>query len=438
MLQRWRGQAAVAALAAACCVAAVALGGSSRMLGGPIELLPAHGAGGGIASEVGEYSNAWRQARDAVGSVASGITAGIFTPKASHAIAVPSAPVEAAADSATTSAESSSSAAASSEPVDASAATESSSSSSAAPKARAQPAAKRAQSVLSAEAAARVPPRRAISGAGDADTAPGAEAVGRKMGSKDAVDDINRFFDAMQTTTAKRARPVLRAEAAARAPPASVSATSGAGVGADPDTSPMAESVGHKMGAKTAVNDINGYFDAMPTTNVNAFHEPAKLARSLGRRYDGEKSRAELDDYFNRLAKDVHHEEYRARDAVKDLTSYYAELPVKDVTADHNPAAKKPTIKDFQASEAVKDIADYFDKIPVKKVNPFHEAAHGEHKPTLPKYSADSAVKELDDYYSDLPVKSVNAFHQKRENLAKEERAASAGKISENPNVLVL
>jgi hypothetical protein len=95
-------------------------------------------------------------------------------------------------------------------------------------------------------------------------------------------------------------------------------------------------------------------------------------------------------------------------------------------------------MKDFQASEAVKDIADYFDKIPVKKVNPFHEAAHGEHKPTLPKYSADSAVKELDDYYSDLPVKSVNAFHQKRENLAKEERAASAGKISENPNVLVL
>jgi hypothetical protein len=226
---------------------------------------------------------------------------------------------------------------------------------------------------------------------------------------------------------------VLRVEAAAGAPPASV-----AGVGADPDTAPMAESVGHKMGAKTAVNDINGYFDAMPTTNVNAFHEPAKLARSLGRRYDGEKSRAELDDYFNRLAKDVHHEEYRARDAVKDLTSYYAELPVKDVTADHNPAAKKPAMKDFQASEAVKDIADYFDKIPVKKVNPFHEAAHGEHKPTLPKYSADSAVKELDDYYSDLPVKSVNAFHQKRENLAKEERAASAGKISENPNVLVL
>ena len=65
MLQRRRGQVAVAALAAACCVAAVALGGGTRALAGPIELLPAHGAGGGIASEVGEYSSAWRQARDA-------------------------------------------------------------------------------------------------------------------------------------------------------------------------------------------------------------------------------------------------------------------------------------------------------------------------------------------------------------------------------------
>ncbi len=424
---RHRGQVAVAALAAACCVAAVALGGGSRALGGPIELLPAHGAGGGIASELGDYSSAWRQARDAVGSVASGISAGIFSPKASHAVAAASAPVNAAATTVTTSTESSSSAHGNA----IAAATESSSSSSAAPKARAQPAAKRARLVLSAEASARAPPRLAISGAADAESAPRAEAVGHKMGAKAAVDDINSFFDAMPTTTAKR--PVLRVEAAAGAPPASV-----AGVGADPDTAPMAESVGHKMGAKTAVNDINSYFDAMPTTNVNAFHEPAKRARNLGRHYDSEKSRAELDDYFNRLAKDVHHEEYPARDAVKDLTSYYAELPVKDVTADHNPAAKKPAVKDFEASEAVKDIADYFDKIPVKKVNPFHEAAHGEHTPTLPKYSADSAVKELDDYYSDLPVKSVNAFHQKPENLAKEERAASAGNISKKVNVLVL
>ena len=63
-------------------------------------------------------------------------------------------------------------------------------------------------------------------------------------------------------------------------------------------------------------------------------------------------------------------------------------------------------------------------------MNPFHEAAHGEHRPTMPEYRADSAVKDLDDYYSDLPVKSVNAFHQKSENLAKEERAASAAVAS--------
>ena len=84
--------------------------------------------------------------------------------------------------------------------------------------------------------------------------------------------------------------------------------------GSDPDTAPMAEPLGHRMGAKAAaaadpvaaplakpamdgrlaVKDIEGYFDAMPTTDVNAFHEPTKVARHFGKTYGSDKGPGDI------------------------------------------------------------------------------------------------------------------------------------------------
>ena len=260
--------------------------------------------------------------------------------------------------------------------------------------------------------------------------------------------------------------------------------------GSDPDTAPMAEPLGHRMGAKAAaaadpdaaprakpamdgrlaVKDIEGYFDAMPTTDVNAFHEPTKVARHFGKTYGSKRSRTELNAYFNQLAKDVHTKEFASKAAVKDLTSYYSELPTKDVAADHSRTLKKPAKADFASTTAVKELGRYFDEIPVQKVNPFHERAHGAHTPSLPEFSgtpatcqvnrtpgvnssmhrhsaccfeaptcelvmqpeltrlvlsAADAAKDLADYYGDLPVKTVNAFHEKAAQLAAEKEAAA-------------
>jgi len=353
---------AVAALAAVCMGALVL---SSRRVQASSELVAGHGTGSNIASEIGQYGDAWSAARAAVMSVGSGISSGIFSPST---------------------------------------------------KTQAKPAPDGGKRVVAAEV------RK--------------DAVAKSAANSDeAVADVAAAHPeaAVQPKAAaavKRARSTLRNTGSASVQPAHPAA---AAAESEAETEPMAEKLGHVMEGKQAVNDINSYFDAMPTTNVNAFHEPAAKARHFGRRYGSDKSRAELDDYFNRLAKDVHTDEYPAKRAVKELTDYYAKLPTKDVAADHASGTKKPAKKDFEDTQAYNDMGDYFDKIPVKKVNPFHEAAHGDHRTSLPEYSADEAAEELGNYYGDLPVKSVNAFHQKSKNLAKEERAASAAVASLHP-----
>ena len=185
--------------------------------------------------------------------------------------------------------------------------------------------------------------------------------------------------------------------------------------GSDPDTAPMAEPLGHRMGAKAAaaadpdaaprakpamdgrlaVKDIEGYFDAMPTTDVNAFHEPTKVARHFGKTYGSKRSRIELNAYFNQLAKDVHTKDFASKAAAKDLASYYSKLPTKDVAADHSRTVKKPAKADFASTTAVKELGRYFDEIPVQKVNPYHERAHGAHTPSLPQLSGTPATRQL-------------------------------------------
>jgi len=368
------GPIAVAALAAAVCMGALAFGSSHRVQDAA-ELLPKHGTGGNIATEMGDYGKAWSAASAAVMSVGSGITSGIFSPKSSQQTTVEPELVN------------------------------------------------DAKTVVAAE----VEPTEAV------------EPAAEPAVQSDKVAAVKAVATAQPEVAAavKRARSALRNTAAASAARQAAVETPKRAARPAAAEAPMAEKLGHVMEGKQAVDDINSYFDAMPSNNVNAFHEPAQNARHFGRKYGSDKSRAELDDYFNRLAKDVHTEEYPAKRAVKELTDYYAKLPTKDVTADHEPGAKKPAKKDFADTQAVKDMGDYFDKIPVKKVNPFHEAAHGEHKTSLPQYSADEAARELGNYYGDLPVKSVNAFHQKSKNLAEEERVASAAVASLHPASVV-
>jgi hypothetical protein len=195
---------------------------------------------------------------------------------------------------------------------------------------------------------------------------------------------------------------------------------------------PAAERVPRWTG-KTAIKDIDSYFDTVPTRNVNSFHEAAKKALHFGSAFGSEQSRDDLDGYFNSLAQGVHRKEFPADKAVQDLTDYYAKLPTKDVAPDHDPAHTKPAMKHLSALKAEKDLGDYFDQIPVKKVNPFHEAVHGSHHSSLPAYSSNDATDELDNYFDDLPVQHVNVFHESDEKLSDEQRASAQLRVRAKP-----
>ena len=60
---------------------------------------------------------------------------------------------------------------------------------------------------------------------------------------------------------------------------------------------PAAERVPRWTG-KTAIKDIDSYFDTVPTRNVNSFHEAAKKALHFGSAFGSEQSRDDLDGYF--------------------------------------------------------------------------------------------------------------------------------------------
>ena len=197
----------------------------------------------------------------------------------------------------------------------------------------------------------------------DPDTTPMA-SLGHRMGANTAVQNTDAFFDGMGPSPAA----------------------------ANPDAAPRAKPA---MDGRLAVKDIEGYFDAMPTTDVNAFHEPTKVARHFGKTYGSKRSRIELNAYFNQLAKDVHTKDFASKAAAKDLASYYSKLPTKDVAADHSRTVKKPAKADFASTTAVKELGRYFDEIPVQKVNPYHERAHGAHTPSLPELSGTPATRQL-------------------------------------------
>jgi hypothetical protein len=345
---------AIALLAAAVCLGVVIFNSNRHPEDVKLEQLADHGAGGEMVSEVAKYADAFSAARNAVISIGGGISSGILSAGSHPKDELVKAPVD--KETIVT-------------PALVSAAN--------APTAHGiytMDAKKAARETLVAPVS--------VSAAHE----PTAHGV-HKMDAKKAARDIENFFDAMPTTTT---RVELHKAAGAAAKSAAASGKS---------DSPVAKpAVLPKMNGKKAISDIESYFDAMPTTNVNAFHEPAMRARHFGKTYDADKSRDELDDYFNRLAKGVHPVKYPAKKAVKELTDYYAKLPTSDVSADHDPAAKKPAKRDFKDTEAVKELSDYFDKIPVSKVNAFHERAHGKHTSSLPLYPADQAVKELDRY----------------------------------------
>ena len=401
-----------AAVGAACAMSMLALLSMSARPERAVVLvghtLP-HGAGGDIMSEFGQYGKALGTMSSAVASVGGGVSSGIFAPAAaSMHPAAAAASAGAAAVSPTT-------------PV------------AGRPQEAVASAVKSPRRVRRQSAATR-------SRGSDPDTAPMAEPLGHRMGAKAAVQNMDAFFGGTGPSPAA----------------------------ADPVAAPRAKPA---MDGRLAVKDIEGYFDAMPTTDVNAFHEPTKVARHFGKTYGSKRSRTELNAYFNQLAKDVHTKEFASKAAVKDLTSYYSKLPTKDVAADHSRTLKKPAKADFASTTAVKELGRYFDEIPVQKVNPFHERAHGAHTPSLPEFSgtpatcqvnrtpgvnssmhrphsaccfeaptcelvmqpeltrlvlsAADAAKDLADYYGDLPVKTVNAFHEKAAQLAAEKEAAA-------------
>lgn len=199
----------------------------------------------------------------------------------------------------------------------------------------------------------------------------------------------------------------------------------------------------NSIDAKFAKRDLDSYFDAIPTANVNAFHEPE---------LQGNPNYGGVEDQTRR--------HLRSRDATSDLLDYYSKVPTHNVNAFHEPTLASSKIDGrssnhvrvkFSASKARAELSDYFIKIPTHEGNAFHEPAISQNTqqqglrgtPLIPQYNsvmhrrfrkgmaAEDARREMSSYFMQIPTKNVAADHTVRHlsqpslNLAKTLEAAA-------------
>ena len=184
----------------------------------------------------------------------------------------------------------------------------------------------------------------------------------------------------------------------------------------------------HGVDAKSAVTDLDSYFDSIPTASVNAFHEPE---------LQGNPEFGGLEEQSSKhLASSV---------ATADLLNYYSKVPTHNVNAFHEPAVESSEedggspehvrVK-YSAVKARSDLSSYFLGIPTHIVNAYHEPSQtvGRKQQGLkeaPKESnirtftvrrrsprhglnAEDAQEEMSSYFMQIPTKNVAADHTLR------------------------
>eukprot|EP00286_Rhodomonas_abbreviata_P017533 CAMPEP_0181343808 /NCGR_PEP_ID=MMETSP1101-20121128/31806_1 /TAXON_ID=46948 /ORGANISM="Rhodomonas abbreviata, Strain Caron Lab Isolate" /LENGTH=595 /DNA_ID=CAMNT_0023455507 /DNA_START=13 /DNA_END=1799 /DNA_ORIENTATION=+ len=176
--------------------------------------------------------------------------------------------------------------------------------------------------------------------------------------------------------------------------------------------------------AKAAQKELDSYFDQMPTDDVDAYHE-AKAVWHGKKYEDKQSRKDLNQYFNRKglhLPSGLH--KTTSADAVQDLLSYYDSIPTSKVNAFHESQMLVPTsqtTKGEGAKTAFKDISSYFDSIPTHSVNAFHEkAAHDHVAPRDAEYGSKKAFSDLSDYFSSIPTHAVNAYHESASKLALE------------------
>ena len=161
--------------------------------------------------------------------------------------------------------------------------------------------------------------------------------------------------------------------------------------------------------AKSAVKDLETYYDEIPTHAVNFFHEP---------QLQGKPEAGGLEEHTP-----AH---LRAKAASADLLNYYAKIPTHNVNAFHEPGVPNANIVgdspehsrvQFSADKARHEIDSYFHHIPAHSVDAYHEKKTTDNNQHGLKATA--ATKDLDSYFNDLLLAppQARAAHTQRQGV---------------------
>ena len=179
--------------------------------------------------------------------------------------------------------------------------------------------------------------------------------------------------------------------------------------------------------ALSAQNDLDSYFDKIPTHNVNSFHEPE---------LQGNPNFGGLEERSPR--------HLASKDATADLLSYYSKIPTHRVNAFHEPTvassqqdggSPEHVRTKFSADRSRSELSRYFVGIPTHQVNAYHEPSQelghtqqGLRGTSVAKNDAESTIqhiyrhgmtaadaqREMSSYFMQIPTKNVGADHTLR------------------------
>ncbi len=143
------------------------------------------------------------------------------------------------------------------------------------------------------------------------------------------------------------------------------------------------------LSTRAAQNDLSTFFRAVPTTAVNAFHDPSKPPH-----------------YYSSPSHT--HQKLSDTKAQRELDDYFTSLPAHNVNAYHDNSAQHATANGLSTSKADTELSKYYDAVPAHLVKADHEPNKGQGRNHLSlRQGVASAPKRASNKGVDSSVKSA-------------------------------